>query len=52
MFHKIYKNQVENSLLANLVTHLVFLANWEGVEVWEGVVQHQYHRLARSQKGT
>ena len=29
-------------LLANLVTHLAFLANWEGVEVWESVVQHQY----------
>ena len=30
-------------LLVNLVTQLVFLANWEGVEVWESVVQHQYH---------
>ena len=29
--------------MVNLATHLAFLAHFEGVEVWEKVVQHQYH---------
>ena len=32
-------------LLANLATHLAFVANWEGAEVWGSDVQHQYHQV-------
>ena len=34
-----------------MVTHLVFLAYWEGVEVWENVVQHQYHWFDKVSEG-
>ena len=39
---KFMQIRYENLLLANSVTHLAFLDNWEGVEVWESAVQHQY----------
>ena len=37
--------KIRQKILANLARHLAFFANWEGIEVWEYVVQHQYHQV-------